>query len=282
MNRETTRLLAEYELPQTAVFSLEQAAVQPDDVLMYLRYVSTSAFRIARPVTSQEIRRDLPELQRRREKGELVTCERWYETLIGGASYVGPEFVYSECVDGHSSALLRRGCCGGRLITFQDGDAHAEPVLQRWRVQSREQGLCAPAGSLDLDRLHKVQARLKPLLGIAGMGMLLEWMWTTDGWFFCDAKRMHDPSFGAALPRVLRSSNGCIPVRPMAGDAPRQANARVIVDAVDCELQEPARDGDTVYCVNGALLSHFVTRAVDLRVGIYLLRAESLLATTLS
>jgi hypothetical protein len=265
MRPEATGILQELGLPQTEVFSLEEVATFHPDAKVYLRW-RTGCGRSNSRESVASIVDNLAQLRELADRGDLLTCEQCYDTLAGGASLVKDGFVYSEFVEGHSNALLRRGCCGERLLSHDGRQASLRPI-QKWAARQAETYTYRPIATIDPEIAAGARAKLACLDAVERHDLVLEWMWTTTGFFFCDAHMLADPLFGDTLPQIWSADRVPVRISGLSG-SPATAEGRTYVDALDCEWQPAARPGDTIVCINGALLAHYVTRAVGTGVSV--------------
>jgi hypothetical protein len=97
LNSSATQLLQGLGLPQTETLSLQHAASLDPMARVPLRYGTHSGFKNSRVAVS-EIRADLSMFKARLESGHLITCERCYDTIVGGITVVKHDFAYSEIV----------------------------------------------------------------------------------------------------------------------------------------------------------------------------------------
>jgi hypothetical protein len=269
LNPSAQELLGQLGLAQTEAFSLRDAAELDNSVALYLRYVPTSDIK-NRLVTSAEIRSELKSLSAHAENGQLVSCERAYVTIAGGATLVKPGFAYSELVQGHPEALLRRGVCGARLLLSNDHNVRIVTINQRWSAKQGRHYAYLPVGKAETSLTNEVAAHLHGLLCLPRTNLILEWMWTTAGLYFCDARTLHDVSFGDTIPEFWLEATKSVPIRICNYKPAGKGEKKIRVDAFDCDCSEEPDDGDTLVCINDALLSHFVTRALVKRVNVYL------------
>ena len=263
LNAASTDILRQLGLPPTGAVSLREAATFPAEELFYLRYRTGSDYSNSR-IPAGIIREQFATLSGRLDSGQLLTCERCYVTVVGGISLLKSEFVYSEFVQGHSNALLRRGCCGARLLQPRTGDHVLHTPPQKWSAEQREEYIYRPAKGPDTTLLEETRLLLLPLVKLPRSNLILEWMCTTEGFFYCDAHFIRNSQFGDTLPSIFDDNSHPVEIQNVAAASVR--GACILVDTLDCENQEPANEGDTIVCINGALLSHFVTRTIGKKV----------------
>jgi hypothetical protein len=273
LNSSATQLLQRLGLPQTETLSLQHAASLDPAARVYLRYGTNSGYKNSR-VAVGEIRADLATFMARMESGHLITCERCYDTIVGGITVVKRDFAYSEMVQGHSNALLRRGCCGARLLQYRDGRVCAATTVQKWRAEQGDEYTYRPMGNMDRRLSEQLRGQVDSLAKVPEENVLLEWMWTSAGFFYCDASRLGDDTFGDLLPTLWVTGTRRVSLRTCEPNT--LGRGRTHWDVLDCDHSGPAEDGDTIVCVNGAVLSHFVTRALVKRVTILWANPEEL------
>ncbi len=253
MNPNAAALLDAAGLPRTKDLPLRVAAEGDRKKKYYLR-MRTGSSRRSRRCSATYIKNNLDHLEVMMELGDLVACEHSYEPVIGGASLVRPGFVYSEFVQGHSVTMLRRGCCGARLLTI--GATRVRfTTIQKWTALQRGNYIYSPLAVCD----ESLCERTVPLLDCIGTQLtdaVLEWFWTKDGLYFCDVHELENAEFGKNLPELSHSKT--VSVMQCS-----KSTGNIFVDALDFETQHAASPGDTYICVNGALLSHFLTKAAQ-------------------
>lgn len=278
MNSESSEILDQLGLRQTETFTLLDAANSAGDENFYLRYRTGSRFKNAR-TSSREIQSAFSALMAQMDSGDLLTCEKCYETIVGGVTLLKRNFVYSEVVLGHSNVLLRRGCCGARMIHRHDGSFDVLKTAQKWFAEQKQTYVYRPTGDIETNLIDQVHAPIQLLTQHRRLGLVLEWMWTTVGFYYCDARVLDRPSFGDSLPLIFSGNATTVSLNPEAPEPPNRTTAGVHVDAFDCELSPAAQEGDTILCCNGAILSHFVIRAISKRIGIYWVLPAKLLSS---
>ena len=276
MNPDTANLLRELGLPQTEALALEDAADLDSSCVLYLRYRSGSKFENRR-VSPSEIKASLKDLEARRTCGDLITCERCYETIAGGVTLIKSGFVYSELVQGHPISLLRRACCGARILRNRDGSCRVKRVVQCWSAEQRNDYIYRPMGLVEPQLIDDVKPNLDKLASIARVNMLIEWMWTSAGFYCCDARQLEDRSFADTIPNIWAGGRAPVSIRCVEHNFVKGQPSMVFADTLDCDERQPAEDGDTIICLNAALLTHFVTRAIAKKVDIYWIDPSNIL-----
>lgn len=277
MNSESSEILDQLGLKQTETFTLLGAANSAEDQDFYLRYRTGSGFKNAR-ASAREIKSSFIALTRQMDSGDLLTCERCYETIVGGVTLLKRDFAYSEVVLGHSNVLLRRGCCGARVIHRHDGSFDVLKTVQKWLAEQKEAYVYKPTGDMEPNLINDVCGSIQPLTHQRRSGLVLEWMWTTAGFYYCDAHVLDRASFGDSLPLIFSRNVTTVSLNPGVRETPNRPTGGVHLDAFDCELSPPAQEGDTILCCNGAILSHFVIRASSKGVGIHWVLPSKLLS----
>jgi hypothetical protein len=275
MNPATTELLAQLALPQSRTFSLREAAELDPASKVYLRYRTGSQFKNSR-VKVSEIRANLATLISRYDSGELITCEKCYDPIVAGITLIKKEFAYSEIVQGHSNALLRRGCCGARLIQHRNGGFFMTEMIQKWCAEQGDSYTYKPIGLIKHGLAQEIAPHLAILSTLPQANLMVEWMWSTTGLCFCDASLLEDVSFGDALPMLWGMPSDAVAIRNVDHKSRCSTENRIFIDTLDCDACSPANDGDAIICTNGALLAHFVVRAIPKKVSIHWLAPTAL------
>jgi len=265
MKSDAAVLLKRLKLPSTKAFRLEQLEANHSQTY-YLRFAEDSELSNGRWSASR-ISEEFERLRSLERLGKLLSIERCYCTIAGGASLIKKGFVYTEFVEGHSNALLRRGCCGARII--HDGDeSHSMKVFQRWRAEQTDTGYnYIPCVGPTNDRVEKVVEFLHCLHDLPDSNVLLEWMWTTEGFLFCDAQTRGISEFGDSAAKILPGKR---PIDFYDNLRHPSAVSKTIVDCFDCENAPRPCDGTLLLCVNDALLSHYITRTIGTNVKVQL------------
>lgn len=274
MNPCAKEILECCSLPRTETLSVEAAARLPPTEWVYLRYRTGCHHRNSR-VPVSEIKANLLSFLTRVSNGDLVSCEKCYRTIVGGITVVKQGFTYSELVQGHSVALLRRGCCGARVLQYADGRSLTMTMVQRWSAEQQDQYLYQPLGEMEKDLVTEVEHRLRVLQNLPRTNILLEWMWTPEGFLFCDGSDLADAAFGDAIPAMFVEGASVVVVRTAQDHCHEHVSGRITCDELDCDAYTPATDGDMILCMNGAVLSHAITRALGKKATVIWLRPAS-------
>lgn len=149
-------------------------------------------------------------------------------------------------------------------------------MIQKWCAEQGDSYIYKPIGLIQNHLAEEIVPHLAMLSTLPQENLIVEWMWSTTEFCFCDASLLEDDSFGDTLPLLWETPTGLVPIRYADNKMLRTAKSRMFVDVLDCDTCSPATDGDTIICTNGALLAHFVVRAIAKNVSIHWLSPTTL------
>lgn len=255
MKIDASRIIRDFNLRQTKVFSVDDLESLSPEKEVYLRFREGSPLRNRRTNVADLLSSNLVDSE------EIQSIEECYCTLAGGASLITREFVYSEYVDGHSNSLLRRGLCSARSLHFKDEKRVLVSCFQGWKAKQGESYSYFP--TIGISKLHldlcctEVSKLAKHCLPTPST-TLFEWMLTTKGFYYCDAQEKGlDGFFELKRSDILGEKR--VRLKASASMLPRHS----FVDCFDCELQQnQSSPGKHLTAFNGAVLSHFATRSL--------------------
>jgi hypothetical protein len=265
LNRESSKILEKYCLPTTEAYNLVDLAsfkqqIQ-DGMLFYLRYSSESKQQYGFSNSVLDILalcRDLDMYLDHLDKGFIVSVERKYNTLIGGATLYADKFIYTEIVKGHSITLLRRGLCGARIVLHKQGGITIRREFQRFYAQQQTNYIYLPSGGPSDSEIQDVTSKIAKYINTGEPGLLIEWMITEESGFLCCDAKTGFSQFGAELSDL--SNSDTITVFDSVNEKNR--GLRLSIGDFDCDLANQLCDGNCLLIANSeALLSHLVTSA---------------------
>lgn len=266
MNSQSSSILKKYGLPTTEILDLSNLASYKeetqDDAFVYVRYSSESKQQYGFTNVVLHINaliKDLVKYKNHVEEGFIVSVERKYTTLLGGATLYSNGYTYTEVVKGHSVTLLRRGLCGARIVLHEDGNKTIKKQFQRFLAEQNQSYLYLPtAGPTDAD-IAMVVSEIGKYIKFGEPGLLIEWMLTEESGFLCCDAKVGFTQFGTQLYKLSRSAS----IDVFDGGRTNIDYERVIVGGFDCDISEPLVDFNYLLEVsNEALLSHAITRAI--------------------
>ena len=224
----------------------------PED-RFFVRFDSSSG-ELSRLMLGADIQSSSRTLQKLANDGSLLYIEEVLMPLLGGVSLCRPSFAYSELVWKHPVTLLRRGLCGARAL--QSGsDTFVQPVFQGWTAELTESYDWQPSrGPRDGDLTWAVKSLGECLPMHTQTPLLVEWMYTTSGFVFCDARNDGLQEFGENLFQLRKTKEILVQGVTTLPKEDRQ------VDGFDVDHRNPPQDHSMITACNGALLSHYSTR----------------------
>jgi hypothetical protein len=254
MNAEAFAILRALGLRTPQTYDLNGVLAEQPETRFYLRY-GTGTDKMSHVERGRQIREKADQLVREIERGALICIERAYTATLGGATLCKPNFLYTEVVKGHTIALLRRGLCGARVVCGHGIPPQTLPVFQGWSAVQGESYTWCPSQGPTVDEAQDIASQIQDAVPVTSRSILLEWLFTTTGLVFCDARRGGFDQFGDSICGITEALEAIV----QAGSSPTTGGP-YYVDGFDVDLRPSPPDGSVLLACNGAVLSHFVTR----------------------
>lgn len=260
MNSDAFSILKKNNLSGPKCYSWEDLSSMKDsNKLIYLRYDSNYSHR-NNVVTLVEFNSRKDILREEFEKKELLYIEEVYDCIYGGVTLVKKDFVYTEIVEGHPISLLRNGLCAGRFIST-DKSTYFSQTYQRFQARRESSSyIWAPSQLIQAKNLLPViETVAQKLTNKIENDLLLEWFFTRQGLIFCDARSKGFELFGNSLLN-LRSER----MTTAYQGAKFRNESPTNIDQFSVDHIIPNGHGNRFFCCNSSLLSHFITRNLNI------------------
>lgn len=253
MNLQAFQIIETLGLKHPKCYSLEEA-IESERDKFYLRYGEESKCQ-SRVVNKKGMITQINELKKDLLTGKLLEIEDSYEGVAGCAVYSNLGEIYGEYVSGHIVALLRKGLCDKRFFIGKDKDYIIKDAFQEYEALQVEGGYEWKTCENKADKLNEIIAYLSNAAINEQKDLLLEMLITENDIVVCDAKNpgMEESWQGLKNSFYIDNSEQYL----KAEHCSKSTQNKVKVDGFDIDDSRPAKN---IIVVNGAFLSHYITR----------------------
>lgn len=267
MNKKSKSILNELGFPTTEIIDPKELISSKEgvenDIFVYLRYSTESKqlYGFSNSVLHKKSFIDqIDEYIYQLEKGYIVSIERKYTTLLGGATLYTGGYTYTEIVKGHSVSLLRRGLCGARVVVLNNGNLIIKKQFQRFLAEQHQNYQYYPTKGPTDDEIQIIVVELGKYTKAGVPGLLIEWMFTEESGFLCCDAKTGFTDFGTELYKL----SSCKSIDVFVGKTGKTTYDTVVVGGFDCDFGASVVGPYAMLVVNDeALLSHSITSAVS-------------------
>lgn len=248
--------LRDLGLSHPYVYSRQEVSLSPPNTLFYLRHLAPG-------LTSETLRREeLTELLITSDSPDPsnIQIEEYVLSSFGGCAVVSAGGIYIELVLGHLSGLLRRADCHFRFFLSPTSTSYRSVPGKTLTLQSRADLHVQAAPQLPAQSFLPWAQQASSLLSAVPTSHLFEFIVSSTGrLLFVDFKEY---PWQIKFDALLRGDPASLyEAKPQLRGTPREFEAALHLSNLP-DSPEPL----AITLGNHALLSHFITYALDRRI----------------
>jgi len=251
MNDKAYEILKEANLPHSKVYTFDEIFEFKHNEMFFVRWRGDSG--ISSGIASVE---EIRKLYKDNKREKILGIEKVYICEAGCTVLKRKDLIYIEYIEGHLSALLRKGLCRKR-VAIQNGSICNElDVRQEWICTNTENFFLWNVFNGKISNNYKIA--LECVLDIKNElkdDVLFEVMFTKQKPIFCDAKFLDKKDYNPIYKNLFRNGLHNIREKNSEGEITQIDHFNVDYPSHCMNMEKK-----NIIVHEGAITSHFITK----------------------